>query len=128
MQRVVLDQLQPGSLGILGSIDLDVGLTLAVECLGFRRRPVTEPRATGGRKSGKSPRPARHSREHHPRLAIIRRPSQMFAQDRLGLAIPLALHPVRDRVQIGQRTGIAPVPPRVETRQARDHAQADQIP
>ena len=106
MERVVLDRLQPGSLGVLGSIDLEVRLSLAEECLGLPRPPegdlVQLPGATQEiAVASQSPR------EHHPRLAIVRRSPQVLAQDRFGLDILLASHPVRDRVEVGQRTSVA---------------------
>ena len=110
MKRVMLGDLQPCGLRILGPVDHEVRLAFAIESVGLCGPPERNLVQAGGHTLAN--RSARQkASQHHPRLAIVRGPSQMLHQCGFGLIVSSLADPARDRIEAGKRPCISPVPP-----------------
>ena len=121
MGGIVLDQLEPGSLGIPGPVEMQIGLPFPEECVGLVGRPVghlvqlpgaAKHVATSGERSG----------QQGSQLAVVRRSAHLLERGGLGgggFALPQ--QPFNGgRVRHG--ASIAPVPPGVPA--AASHAES----
>ena len=61
-----------------------------------------------------------------PQFAIVRRAPEAFSQGGLGRGVLFSRHPGRDRLGVGDRPGVTPVPPEVEANQAKAQGRREQ--